>query len=63
MNSEFNKYWFSVPDIVPVAGNIEISQIVNIIKEFLVGRKACQLILRIKKFFDYLVFVRGIITK
>lgn len=63
MSFEFNKYWFSVPELVPVSGNIEISETVNIIKEFFVGETACQLICRMKKFFDYLVFIRSIITK
>lgn len=49
---------------MPAAGSIEISEIVNIIKECTVGETAWQQICRIKeKFLDDLVFIRKIITK
>ena len=41
-NFGFDKYAFSVPDTVPVARNLEISEIVNITMEFIVGETVCQ---------------------
>lgn len=48
---------------MPSAGDTEISEIVNITKECLVGETASRQNAEFKTIPDYLVFIRRIITK